>query len=573
MRYGWLVLLFLVGCAGSNEGPDTGLDSDTDPEVVDTATVVVDACDGDSAGGLLSFQPSSVTTPTFGELAPDFTLVTTTGEWSFSENYNGCDLYLFTMHYPGWSYSEDLWEGSIKRLLEETDANVHYFFISYETDDSARLETIEAMEQTADNRLKKMDEEVQESWEGRLHFVTPNGWELGWISSLGSSNIRRVVNFSAGFNIDRTQLIRPQGEMWDWGESKAHLPWLSLEGSYLNWSFERDGALAEEEVTVVPVYEAVEANAGWSGPSVYAEVELPADIADYDSLDFDLELSCYNREDAVVDGNGDPVLDSNGDPVTVTNRDCPEWDREANLYLCEVEDTESCSGEVGRYITAYSRGGRWVHDATPALAMLKEGGGTTRRFRFHTIDRYELTFKMRFKKSAEEEARPIPTQIIPLWGGRGLDADYNSYFEEQSIEIPETAKKVEIAAIISGHGWGADTKNCAEFCDHRHHFSVNEQVWTKEHPEAGEDYGCVDQFGSGLVPNQYGSWPFGRGGWCPGMEVPYWVQDVTAALTPGAAAQFGYSADVDGSPYEPVYTSDASYYPVIKMSSWLVIYE
>jgi hypothetical protein len=573
MKIFWLLSIVFFGCVETVEDRDFVSDTDTDEEVVDTAIEVLSVCDGDSPAGLLSFQPSSAAEPSFGDLAPEFTLATTTGDWTFSDSFNGCDVYVFTMHYPGWSYSEDLWEGSVKRLIEETDANVHYFFVSYDTAEATRLETIEGMEQTANNRLKKMEPEVQASWEGRLHFVTSSGWDLGWISSLGSSNIRRVVNFSAGFNIDRAQRIRAQGEMWDWAESKTHLPWLALEGSYLNWEYDRDVALTEEAVTELPVFDEVEAYAGWSGPSAYTEVTLPADLDAFDSLDFDVALDCYNREDAVVDGNGDPVLDSNGDPLMVTNRDCPEWDRETNFYLCDVEDTESCGTEIGRYITAYSRGGRWVHDADPVLALLKEGGAPIRRFRFHSIDRYRLSLTMRFKKTESQEVLPVPTQVIPLWQGRGLDAEYNTYFEEQSIAIPESAKKVEVAAIISGHGWGADTKNCAEFCDHRHHFSVNDQVWTKEHPEAGEDYGCVDQFGAGLVPNQYGSWPFGRGGWCPGMEVPYWVQDVTAAVTPGNLVEVGYSADVDGIPYDPVYTSDASYYPVIKMSSWLVIYE
>ena len=46
--------------------------------------------------------------------------------------------------------------------------------------------------------------------------------------------------------------------------------------------------------------------------------------------------------------------------------------------------------------------------------------------------------------------------------------------------------------LPSGHGWGVDEDNCAEFCDHSHHFSVNGVTTglTKAHPTAGNQDGC-----------------------------------------------------------------------------------
>ena len=35
------------------------------------------------------------------------------------------------------------------------------------------------------------------------------------------------------------------------------------------------------------------------------------------------------------------------------------------------------------------------------------------------------------------------------------------------------------------------------------------------------------QVSLGVVPNQYGTWPFGRAGWCPGQHVDWWEVDVT----------------------------------------------
>ncbi len=127
-------------------------------------------------------------------------------------------------------------------------------------------------------------------------------------------------------------------------------------------------------------------------------------------------------------------------------------------------------------------------------------------------------------------------------------------------------------AVISGHGFGADTANCAEFCNHTHHFVVNGVEHIKAHPEAGTDEGCVDQVAVGTTPNQFGTWFFGRGGWCPGLDIPPWVVDVTADVTPGETASIAYQGLLDGEPYDPDLTG-GTFYPRIDMVSWLAIYE
>ena len=47
--------------------------------------------------------------------------------------------------------------------------------------------------------------------------------------------------------------------------------------------------------------------------------------------------------------------------------------------------------------------------------------------------------------------------------------------------------------------------------------------------EAGTEWGCADRTGEGSAPNEYGSWWYGRGNWCDGMDVKPLVVDVTAA--------------------------------------------
>ena len=136
------------------------------------------------------------------------------------------------------------------------------------------------------------------------------------------------------------------------------------------------------------------------------------------------------------------------------------------------------------------------------------------------------------------------------------------------MPIPVTAKKVELHAIITGHG-GATMYNCAEFCDHQHLFTVNGKTYTKDFPEAGsggDSEGCLKKINQGAVPNQSGTWWFGRGGWCPGMQVDPWIVDVTKDVTPGQMATVSYQGLFMNKP-------PAQGLGNIVMSSWLVVWE
>jgi hypothetical protein len=137
-----------------------------------------------------------------------------------------------------------------------------------------------------------------------------------------------------------------------------------------------------------------------------------------------------------------------------------------------------------------------------------------------------------------------------LWEGGPFDADYDGLHPPREIPIPADATRVQLVALLSGHGFGADAANCAEFCNHTHVFTVNGVEHLKEHPLAGGTMGCLDRVGQGITPNQYGTWPYGRGGWCPGMDVAPWVVDVTDEVQPGEVATLSYRAGVDGQPYD-----------------------
>jgi len=78
--------------------------------------------------------------------------------------------------------------------------------------------------------------------------------------------------------------------------------------------------------------------------------------------------------------------------------------------------------------------------------------------------------------------------------------------------------------------------------------------------------GCVDQIENGMVPNQGGTWWFGRGGWCPGQQVDPFIADATEAAPPGTTATITYNAKLNG---QAVPDGSGN----MRLSSWLVIYE
>ena len=73
----------------------------------------------------------------------------------------------------------------------------------------------------------------------------------------------------------------------------------------------------------------------------------------------------------------------------------------------------------------------------------------------------------------------------------------------------------------------------------------------------------MDKVDQGTVPNQYGTWWYGRNGWCPGKDVPTVSTDITDWVTPGTDATVSYEALFNGSDY----TGSAS----IRLRSYAVI--
>jgi len=480
------------------------------------------------------------------DVAGPFTLPTTDGDFDFRASWTGASSYVFVVDIPGNAYAEALWSSPIEYLLEESPEGAHYFFLSFaEPDGTDRAaEHVGDMRARAEAALAALPPDRQDHWRPRLHYVSIEALALeGWIAEM--LRARPVPAFA----IDRAQRIREVG-LLGWPVTSTLRPqihYVAYEVRLFDFEAERDRSLAAESATVVPLLRAMES----AGGDVDFTATLPdaAAMAAFDTLEVDLSTSCRGH------------LESS----------CWEWDRLASLYLCSAPSV--CDVELARWVTTYRREGRWVTDITPALAHIASGGARSFRFTARAAGDatpYVIDLALRLSSRARD-ARP--SEAVHLFDGRPFDASYNDSYSPVDVNVPADVRRVELFALITGHGWGADVANCAEFCDHTHHFAVNGTEWVKEHPEAGTMRGCLETVGTGTVPNQFGTWPLGRGGWCPGRDVTPFVVDVTSAIHIGGDNTITYRALVDGVPYVPVPSGMTSggYPAEIQMSSWLVL--
>jgi hypothetical protein len=474
--------------------------------------------------------------------AADFTVQTTAGPWTLSEQWTGCETYLFIQDEPyqarNWPFA--LWERDVDTLLENLPDNAQVFFLSSSWEQNVIDEALADLKEQVDEILDDLSQDEQYRWFHRIHYVTEPGRGIdGWIGDL-----MKLPGW--GIGVDRFQRLRYIGSYADPARYDAGRGWfapnLSMaanEAVYYNFEAERDARLEAQDATVVPVFTGQEiSDPGWAGVRGTADVEFPdaETMQEFDSMEFDLYLACV--------GDGE-------------YGNCPAWDYDVWLYLCDEGNPDACDTTVGHWITTYHREGRWVSDVSGLLPLLDSGG--TRRLAFYTTQPYEVTLSIRLY-DAGKEVRPFA--LVPLFAGGDFDADYNDAYDPIVVPVPADAQKAELATVITGHG-GVGSANCAEFCNVAHHFVVGGDEYVRDFPMAGNRDGCMTQVAQGTVPNQYGTWWYGRNGWCPGKEVPMVMTDVTGSVTPGQDAEFDYYAFYNGEPFDE---SGA----VIRLLSWVV---
>jgi len=286
----------------------------------------------------------------------------------------------------------------------------------------------------------------------------------------------------------------------------------------------------------------------------------------FDSLELELSLDCDGHQE----------------------QNCGMWDFIVELYLCSPDTTSvaaRCSDSnatVGRWITAYRREGRWLNNATAALPLLLEAGARGKDATLHLVSQQEYIASLAFwlrRSRPSSDARKTPTgnpARLPLWKGGDFNISYNRMHPPVLFNVPKATARVILSLLLTGHGWGYDLEDCAEFCNHTHHFRVNAGAEIiVAFPNAGSALGCEARVPEGVVPNQFGTWSLGRAGWCPGMHVNWLAVDVTPWIVHGEVNNVTYHALFDGSDYLaiPAARAQTNGFPAyINLASFLTFY-
>jgi len=472
--------------------------------------------------------------------------------WDFQTEWTGYDSYIFVQYDPTITNSTALWLSSTKEtLLNNSPMNVHYFFISnrsmYESD-------VQFIKEDFDAILSNMSAELQDHWNGHLHFINQKTSDLNsWLTD--------ALNGKAALAIDQSQKLRQIGYLGNPATFQGtYISYLAHEAVYFDYEYnifnEDDGSTYDEIV----VFDGTHYTGGWAS-SISNTIQIPTEFSSlvYNQMKVELLRGCPNSNMEYDDAG------------------CDDYDRIAHLYLCDL-DGSNCN-EITRWITPFDRQPHSLTDITPFLATFRANGGQQKVLKFQESGwpNSLLTLKIRLYHGPNENG--VQREFYPMWNGTvQFNPSYSDNRPPQVFTVPSNATKVEFVAYLTGHGWGsAGCFNCCEFCNSRHIFSVNGGVYefTKDHPNATDNNYCmeIETIAQGVIPNQYGTWGYGRAGWCPGQDVAPYVVDITEYVSPGEENVIDYDAcRVSGnSCVSPPTCAGDGYCPEIAFSSYIIV--
>lgn len=491
------------------------------------------------------------------DTAGDFTVETLDGKVTFSEAWTGQDSWVFFARSPTSPELEQVWTSDPLALLKESPPNVHYVFFSAGTDPATDVTELKSRFTKALGKIKAPDQ-----WTGRLHFVTTPFEQVDSVLKTFSVAHAKHRSTSRAFAVDRFQRWREVGMLGALGSGGVRGEMRFLSRIPHGFNYER--AIERERAALKPV-EVVIADGfvhpgGWEGGNKSRlEATFPSaeQMKSFDSMAIHAFTSCPKHLDGAENG-------------------CPEWDMAHHLMLCDEADPSSCDTELVRYVTTYHREGEWRTDISALLPLLASGGKRT--FEYRGPNSYGLHLTIQLWNDPAKTERPIAIQ--KLWGAAPNETRWDEKYNDTLAPVTfafdsQAASRVEIVAALTGHGFGSTTENCAEFCNHQHQFTLNgTPLSLLEYPNAGEREGCYARVKQGVVPNQFGTWPYGRAGWCPGQDVKLETVEMTAALRSGQN-DLGYRVHFDNANYTPKYLDPEPkdpYFPHLRTQIWLVTY-
>ena len=456
-------------------------------------------------------------TERFG-IVGDFTVQTKSGNWVMSRDWDGESTYLFIFNQDSSSYMSSLWSQNVGRLLNQVPENGHVFFGSFDSDYRSDVDAMNARVNSYRNGLSEADK----AWvDTNVHYIDQQAGAIG--GSLGNV----IGDWSTFYyGIDRFQQWREIGSLSNWAGTHGvqyRFDYIGKMSQQFNAEFPIEMRRHDPSVTVVDIMVNHRHNGGWGGGhastsnGVFPNASV---MQQFNTMELYMHHGCSEHRDRYQKSDG-------------SYGGCHEWDYSQYMQICdEVNNTSTCTTEFGYWITTYGREGRWLTDISPRLFELQEGG--ERMFRYRGANGGWLNVSVYLSNWDDDGLRPTGGELA--FNGGSFRGEYNNesqYKRLHELQIPAGTEKVEIYAVITGHGFGKDNANCAEFCNHEHRYSMNGFVTQEDHPMAGnstvssDSEGCAKEMGNGANANQLGSWPFGRAGWCAGQDVKPWVLEIT----------------------------------------------
>lgn len=536
-----------VGCAD--------LDGDGVFSNVDNCSGTMEKWTPDTAGCAVYQLPVSWKETGHGNGRMDtvahFALPTLDGTWSFRNEWNGEDVYIFLFKYTDTSGSGNNadWSSNPGSMIRQLPDNAHLFYGSF--DNSFHNDVLGR--QTAVQNALNPEEETK--WAGRIHYIDQD-------MSTASGGMGDLINNwgSLYYGIDRFQRAREIGSIYAWTSQTNDISHWAYEARMYNYEFPTEVRESDPNVHSVTIVDESWHSGGWSSGygSKYENVSitLPNNISTYDTLEVFHEHACDERRNRYAKGDG-------------SYGGCHEWDYLAYMKICERNDSASCGTEFMRWITTYGREGRWLTDVTPYLFMLEDND--VRTFKYEGANKGMMTIKLLFSDWDVGERSSSGEKVFT--GGQ-FNGEYNNestYKRQHNFSALPDYHHVKIVATITGHGFNQDQANCAEFCDHEHHYYLNGFQAYEWHPIVHDNQGCEKQVDNGVVANQFGSWPYGRAGWCAGQDVKQWTYDITDWVDNSTTNNLLYKGLYNGQEYVPQDTNGGG--REIRANVWLVWYD
>ena len=486
------------------------------------------------------------------DVVPTFTVPTLDGTFTFQNKWTGDDVYLFMFKITDSNGNSNsaTWSTNPGTFIRNLPDNTHLFYgsfdSSYHSDVLSRKSDVEA-------RLNPNEEAF---WNGRIHYIDMDA------SNIQGGLGQMISSFNNPFfmGIDRFQRARETGSIYAW-ISQTNDPFhYTYEPHQWNAEFESEIRMEDDGIDIVTLYDFERHSGGWgANHNSYrnATFSLPENMSSYDTLEVFHEHACEERSNRYQKSDG-------------SSGGCHEWDYLAHLYICDANDSTSCGTEFMRWITTYGREGRWLTDISPYLFMLEDD--QERRFRYKGANKGDFTIKFLFSNWGSGE-RAFNAEFG--FNGGQFDGTYNNeslYVRSLNFSVPSETTRVEIVATITGHGFQKDDANCAEFCDHQHHYYIDNHHTYEWHPIVNSNTGCENEVRNGVVANQYGSWPYGRAGWCAGQDVKQWSYDITSWVDMnGQNNELIYRGLFNGQEYNPTGESSKGGRNIVA-EIWVVFY-